>query len=302
MPSTTPISTRNAIGVNASDLRDQHAGQAVDPARRLDAEPSPSSCVTMPERPKRRMSARPMTKGGRDDRQHGQRPQERLERKPVRVAISAKARPSSVGPAPTRTARNSVFQATPQRSRPSGSRGPRSAVGESFATKRRARRRRPRSRNALEQHLQRSARRRRARRARPRGRSRRRRRRRRRPHRARPGRGERNRKAAAQQQRAVAHAELAGASAPKSAVSQRAPAAQADGEALHSSQREAGRPDRRAAARPNDRIAPSAARQREERQQQEQAERQQPRLAPCGHLERRRRRVRVERIAVEQPA
>ena len=35
---------------------------------------------------------------------------------PVRVAISAKARPSAVVPKPTSTARNSVFQATPQRS------------------------------------------------------------------------------------------------------------------------------------------------------------------------------------------
>ena len=38
-----------------------------------------------------------------------------LKRKPVRVAISAKARPSAVVPTPTSTARNSVFQATPQR-------------------------------------------------------------------------------------------------------------------------------------------------------------------------------------------
>ena len=38
-----------------------------------------------------------------------------LKRMPVRVAISAKARPSAVVPTPTSTARNSVFQATPQR-------------------------------------------------------------------------------------------------------------------------------------------------------------------------------------------
>ncbi len=38
-----------------------------------------------------------------------------LARKLVRVAISAKASPSAVVPTPTSTARNSVFQATPQR-------------------------------------------------------------------------------------------------------------------------------------------------------------------------------------------
>ena len=41
-----------------------------------------------------------------------------LKRKPVRVAISAKARPSAVVPAPQHSARNSVFQATPQRPPP----------------------------------------------------------------------------------------------------------------------------------------------------------------------------------------
>ena len=39
----------------------------------------------------------------------------RLKRKSVRVAISAKARPSAVVPMPTSVARNRVFQATPQR-------------------------------------------------------------------------------------------------------------------------------------------------------------------------------------------
>ena len=33
-PATTPISTRKAIGVNAKHLREQHAVEAVDPARR----------------------------------------------------------------------------------------------------------------------------------------------------------------------------------------------------------------------------------------------------------------------------
>ena len=41
-----------------------------------------------------------------------------LKRKPVRVTISAKARPSTVVPAPQHSARNSVFQATPQRPPP----------------------------------------------------------------------------------------------------------------------------------------------------------------------------------------
>ncbi len=38
-----------------------------------------------------------------------------LWRKPVRTVRRAKARPIAVAPAPTRTARNTVFQATPQR-------------------------------------------------------------------------------------------------------------------------------------------------------------------------------------------
>ena len=42
----------------------------------------------------------------------------RRKRKPVRVATSAKARPSSVESTPTRTARKKEFQATPQRGPP----------------------------------------------------------------------------------------------------------------------------------------------------------------------------------------
>ena len=51
-----------------------------------------------------------------------------LRRKPVRVAISAKARPSTVEPTPTSTARNSVFQATPQRRPPARQSSPQTEV------------------------------------------------------------------------------------------------------------------------------------------------------------------------------
>ena len=60
----------------------------------------------------------PDDEGRGDDRQHGQHAQRRLARKPVRVTISAKARPSSVVPAPVSSASSSVFQATPQRPPP----------------------------------------------------------------------------------------------------------------------------------------------------------------------------------------
>ena len=75
--------------------------------------------MTAPERPKRRISARPITKGGVMIGSTDSARRSGLAGNAVRVAISAKARPRTVVPAPTRTARNSVFQATPQRSGPS---------------------------------------------------------------------------------------------------------------------------------------------------------------------------------------
>ena len=70
--------------------------------------------ITMPARPKIRISARPITKGGVmigstetifSSRGKGNR---------VRVAIKAKARPSAVLRTPTTTAKASEFQAAPQ--------------------------------------------------------------------------------------------------------------------------------------------------------------------------------------------
>ena len=74
--------------------------------------------MTRPERPKIRISASPITKGGVTIGSTVSTRSVFLKRKPVRVAISAKARPSTVVPAPQHSARNSVFHATPQRPPP----------------------------------------------------------------------------------------------------------------------------------------------------------------------------------------
>ena len=74
-----------------------------------------SSAVTVPERPNSRMSASPITNGGVMIGRMVRMRSRPLKRMVVRVAISANARPSAVVPMPTSTARNSVFQATPQR-------------------------------------------------------------------------------------------------------------------------------------------------------------------------------------------
>ena len=73
--------------------------------------------MTAPERPNSRITASPITNGGVMIGSTVSTRSARLARKSVRVAISAKARPSSVVPAPTRTASSSEFQATPQLTR-----------------------------------------------------------------------------------------------------------------------------------------------------------------------------------------
>ena len=74
---------------------------------------SARNAVMAPERPNSRISASPMTNGGVMIGSTEMMRIAPLKRKPVRVAISAKASPSSVDSTPTITARNSVFQATP---------------------------------------------------------------------------------------------------------------------------------------------------------------------------------------------
>ena len=78
-------------------LRDQHALQAVDPARRLRCRmPIRANWLTRPERPKIRISPRPMTNGGVMIGSTDSMRSAFLKRKPVRVTISANARPSAV--------------------------------------------------------------------------------------------------------------------------------------------------------------------------------------------------------------
>ena len=79
---------------------------------------SAQAWVKNPERPKSRMTARPITKAGVMIGSTVSARRMRRKRKPVRVATRAKARPSSVESTPTRTARKKEFQATPQRGPP----------------------------------------------------------------------------------------------------------------------------------------------------------------------------------------
>jgi hypothetical protein len=60
------------------------------------------------------MSASPITKGGVMIGKTVMTRRSALNRKPVRTAISAKARPSAVEASPVSTASSTVFQATPQ--------------------------------------------------------------------------------------------------------------------------------------------------------------------------------------------
>ncbi len=72
----------------------------------------------MPETPKSRISDSPMTNGGVISGSTVITRSSRLARKPVRVTSSAKARPSSVVPAPVSTPRVSEFQAMPHTTSP----------------------------------------------------------------------------------------------------------------------------------------------------------------------------------------
>ena len=86
-------------------LREPDPGQAVDPARRPGCRRARArNWVTAPERPNSRITASPITNGGVMIGSTVSTRSARLAGKSVRVAISAKASPSSVVPAPTRTA------------------------------------------------------------------------------------------------------------------------------------------------------------------------------------------------------
>jgi hypothetical protein len=73
-----------------------------------------SAWLTSPDRPKIRISPRPMTNGGVMIGSTDSVRSAFLKRKAVRVTISANARPSAVDAVAHSTARISVFHATPQ--------------------------------------------------------------------------------------------------------------------------------------------------------------------------------------------
>ena len=94
-----------------------------------------------PERPKIRMSPRPITNGGVMIGRIVRMRSSPLCLNPVRVAISAKARPSAVQPAAHRNASMSVFHATPQRVLPAMQREAPDLLGEQALGKRDERKR-----------------------------------------------------------------------------------------------------------------------------------------------------------------
>ena len=73
----------------------------------------PIHCVTTPERPSNKITDKPMTKGGVMMGSSDRDLKKPLKGTRVRVSTSANARPSTVLPSPTATARASEFQATP---------------------------------------------------------------------------------------------------------------------------------------------------------------------------------------------
>ncbi|MOA09551.1 hypothetical protein D3C78_1293900 [compost metagenome] len=113
-PSTTPISTRKAIGVKESTCAIQM------PVRPYSQRPGSmpnrlaSSSVTTPARPNSSISASPITNGGVMIGSTVSRRSPFLNGSGVRVAASAKARPSSVEPLAVINARVRVRQAVPQ--------------------------------------------------------------------------------------------------------------------------------------------------------------------------------------------
>ena len=113
-PSTTPIRTRKAIDVKDSICAIQ---MPVSPySQRPSSHPVMSSMnsVTKPARPSMSVSARPMTKGGVMIGRTVSRRSPFLKGRRIRVATSAKARPSKVVPVAVQIARKKVRHATPQ--------------------------------------------------------------------------------------------------------------------------------------------------------------------------------------------
>ena len=114
MASTTPINTRNAIGVNASSCA---INTPVNPyTQRVGSRPScvATNWVTLPDKPNSRMMARPITNGGVMMGSNDKDLNADRNRTPVRVSTRAKASPSSVDNTPTLMASISEFHATPQ--------------------------------------------------------------------------------------------------------------------------------------------------------------------------------------------
>ena len=112
--STTPISTRKAIGVNDNSCA---INTPLKPyTQRVGSSPNwpATNWVTLPDRPNSRISDRPITNGGvmmGKSESDLNRPRKRT---PVRVSTRANASPSRVDSSPTVTASTSVFQAAPQ--------------------------------------------------------------------------------------------------------------------------------------------------------------------------------------------
>ena len=113
-PSTTPIKTKNAIGVKDKTWAIQ---MPVKPySQRPGSTPNSAARCTVitPDRPNHKINARPITKGGVIIGKTVNMRSAFLQGSGVRVAASAKANPKSVEPLAVIIASHKVRQAVPQ--------------------------------------------------------------------------------------------------------------------------------------------------------------------------------------------
>src|SRR5919106_1267401 len=261
---------------------------------------SAPSCVTAPERPNSRITASPITNGGVMIGSTVSTRSGRFARKSVRVAISAKARPRRVVPAPTRVARDSEVPATPHPTLPCRQPSPQilssnslarntgganlpslswSALARIWVTGKKMNAATSAMISPIEPTTNTSpliA-----------------------PLAAMP-RGQQKQEGGADQQAAVTHAELAVVERAEQGLQGRElPAADADGKTLQEDVAEAGKPggDQEGSERG---VGPAPADQRERREQR-QGDRREPPLAEEQRLQQGRRRIVIQRIILEQP-
>ena len=114
-PCRTPARIMNAIGRERQDLRDRNAPYSVDPSAARNAGVLGQEVRHHAGAAEQQDQREADHERWRNDRQQRQRAQQRLQRqRRCEPPASANARPSNVVTPPTRVARATVFQATPQ--------------------------------------------------------------------------------------------------------------------------------------------------------------------------------------------